>query len=167
MECKRVYDPVGSFVVDYNGNAHVKAILLLPLELRDGRYHKIVVNKSNPINISDNDNGYYGFLIVIECVGKQDSLRDKAVSDFLELDFTVKNEEIPDFPKGRFIRLIILHDNEYMANPDNDTKLVPCAKTYMKKVGYDPDSNFDNQPDIPCLTPYGPKKSGDSILPGA
>ena len=165
MECKKVYDPVGSFVVDGNGNVHVKAMLLLPLDVKNGRYQKLVVKKSNPINISAD--GYYGFLIVIECEGKPDSLRDETVSDFLSLDFTVKSEEIPDFPKGRFIRLVILHDNEFMANPDNDSNLVPCATSYMKEVGYDPEANFDNQPDIPCLTPYGPKTSGDSILPGA
>nr|WP_299344198.1 hypothetical protein [Allomuricauda sp.] len=164
MECKRVYDPVGSFIVDSKGNVHVNAILLLPLDLSNGRYQKLVVNKSKPINISD-EYGHYGFLFIIECLGKPDSLKEEAVSDFLELDFTVKKEEIPNFPNGRFIRLIVIHNNEYMADPDNDHELVPCAKAYMKKVGFDPESSFDKHPDLPCVIPYGPQKSGESILP--
>lgn len=163
MECKRVYDPVGTFYVDNNGNVHVKAVLLLPLEFSDGRYKKIIVNKSHPINVSSDE--HCGILIVIECVGKPYSLREEAVSDYVELEFTVKEEELPKFPKGRFLRLIVLHNNEYLANPDYDTDLVPCVKTYMKQVGYDPESSFDNRPDIPCVVPYGPKTSGESILP--
>ncbi|MEO0571711.1 MAG: hypothetical protein AAF039_08400 [Bacteroidota bacterium] len=164
MDCKRVYDPVGYFSTDGNGNAFVKAMVLLPHLEINGRYQKLTVNKSEAFNISNQ--GYYGFLIVIECVGQPGSLKEEAISDFLELEFTIKNEEIPDFPNGKLLRLIVVHSNEFMADPENDYELIPCAKKYMEKVGFDLESKFDEQPDLPCIVPYGPKKLGESILPG-
>lgn len=165
MECKRIYDPIGSFYTDNNGNTHVQAMVLLPLELRDGNYHRLVVNKTNPINISDY--GYNGFLIVIECVGKPDSLKNEAASDLVALDFTIKKEEGLDFTKGKKIKLFVLHNNEFLAKPEDYPELVPCMKTLMRMDGYDPESNFDDHPSLPCVIPFGPLKTGESILPGS
>ncbi len=164
MECKEIYDPVGSFKIDSNGHVHVKAMILLPLELKDGNYQNLVVNKTNPINISNY--GYNGFLIVIECVGKPNSLKKEAASDLLVLDFTIKKDEGLDFTNGKKIRLLVLHNNDYVVDPV-DPGLVPCMKTYMRMAEYDPESNFDNHPNLPCVVPYGPLKSGESILPGS
>ena len=158
--CKKVYDPIGSFSLDASGNAHFRGVILMPLSENSGAFNTYEVSISEPIIVSND--GYNGVLLILNVRETDDSLKEQPADHYVDFGFTVKSEAI-DFGLGQKFRIMVLHQNQVVANPDHPQHPKQCFKVFLKQVGYDPSRSFDVDAPVICHI-HGPGKTGESVF---